>query len=271
MSIMDILGNSTGDLEQMSEGRRYYGIYVGKVTDNKNPDDEHKVKVLIPSLHDNQATFWARVGNMMAGAEMGSCWLPEVDDEVIVGFANGDDQQPIVLGCLWNGQDKMVQSVKTGKDDTELKGPNNQQGGDNNYRFWYTRSGHLLCFSDEDGKEHISLRTKSGAELMMHDEGGSERIELYDQNNEQFLEINVPDKKITLQTDTGEILIKAKTKITLECEDYILDASNTIQVDSGDKSEWNAGGTMKQTSGGTFDLEGGGDLTAEAPNIHLNP
>lgn len=272
MSI-DSLTTSYGSsgLEGMSGSRRYYGIYVGTVTDNKHDDGEYRVRVSVPSLHDNQNTFWARIGTMMGGAEMGAFWLPEVNDEVIVGFANGDDQQPIVLGSLWNGSDKCVQSVKTSPDDTELKAPNSEQGGENNYRFWYTRSGHLLLFSDEEGKEHVSIRTKGGNELILDDTGGSENIKLYDSDNKQFLEIDVPGKKITLQTDTGEMLIKAKTKILVECEDFELQASNSIKLESGADSEWKAGGTMKQESGGTFDLTGGGAMTAEAPTIDLNP
>jgi uncharacterized protein involved in type VI secretion and phage assembly len=241
------------------------------VTDNKHPEDEYRVRVTLPSLHDNQNTFWARISTQMAGAEIGSYWLPEINDEVIVAFANGDDQQPIVIGSLWNGTDTTIQTVKTSTDDNELKIPNNQQSGENNYRLFHSRSGHILVFSDEEGKEHVSLRTKGNHELCLDDSSGAERIQLYDQNNSQWLEINVPEKKITLQTDEGDIHIEAKEKITMKCTDFELEASASIKVSSGDSSEWDAGSSMKQTSGSTFDLEGGGTMTAKAPKIDLNP
>ena len=47
---------------------------------------------------------WRRPARATATA---STWLPQVDDEVLVGFLQGDPQLPYVLGGLWNGQDKI--------------------------------------------------------------------------------------------------------------------------------------------------------------------
>ena len=103
-------------------------------------------------------------------------------------------------------------------------------------------------FSDEDGKEHVSLRTKSGNELVLDDTSGKEKIQLYDKDNKQWMEIDVKEKKITIQTDTGDIYIKAKKKIVMECEDFSLKASKTIKVESGKTTEHKAGSTWKQES-----------------------
>jgi len=271
MSINKLI-NSTGgrDFAESHSHRRYFGVYVGTVTDNKHEQDEYRVRVMVPSLHENQNTFWARVANMMSGTEMGSFWLPEVDDEVLIAFANGDDQQPIVIGNLWNGKDKSIQKVKVTPDDIEYKLPNNQQDGKNNYRMWQTRSGHTFVFSDEDGKERISLRSKSMNELVLDDTSGKEKIQLYDINNTQWLEIDVPGKIITMQTDTGEILIKAKTTITMDCKDLVINASNTIKVESGSDSEWKAGANFKEEAGSQYDMKAGGNMNCKAAKINLN-
>ncbi|MCA9565953.1 MAG: hypothetical protein KC561_20790 [Myxococcales bacterium] len=270
MSISSILKPSRQSFEGAHQNRRYYGLYIGLVTDNNHEGKEHRVRVMIPSLHDNQNTYWARVASF-ASNEYGAVFLPEVDDEVVVAFVSGDDRHPIVLGSLFGPQRPLIPEVTFSPDNVAEKIPNNEQGGANDFRLIRTRAGNHLVFSDRDGEECISLRTKAGAELFMSDKGGEEKIQLYDKDNKQWLDIDVPGKKITLQTDTGEMLIKAKTKITVECEDFILNASKTIKVESGTSSEWKAGSTMKMESSSTFDIKAGGTLTEEAPKIDMNP
>ena len=53
----------------------------------------------------------------MAGPARGLYVLPEVDDEVLVGFEHGRPDAPFVLGALWNGKDKPPESNGDGKND----------------------------------------------------------------------------------------------------------------------------------------------------------
>ena len=41
----------------------------------------------------------------MSGDNRGSFFMPEVDDEVLIGFDKGDTRTPYVVGFLWNGVD----------------------------------------------------------------------------------------------------------------------------------------------------------------------
>jgi uncharacterized protein involved in type VI secretion and phage assembly len=54
---------------------------------------------------DKGAEAWARVSLPLGGNATGFWTLPEVGDEVLVGFEHGDLQRPVVLGSLWNGSD----------------------------------------------------------------------------------------------------------------------------------------------------------------------
>jgi uncharacterized protein involved in type VI secretion and phage assembly len=85
---------------------RIYGVVIGVVTNNEDPDKLGRVKVQYPWLSDKVESNWARVVTPMAGNERGFFALPEVDDEVLIAFAHGDVRFPYVLGSLWNGKDK---------------------------------------------------------------------------------------------------------------------------------------------------------------------
>lgn len=266
------LGGSSHNTEGKLAPERLFGVHIGIVTNNKHPDGEYMVKVRLPYFFDAEKdeSWWCRVGSSMAGKNRGMYMLPEVDDEVLVSFLNGDPNQPIVIGSLWNGEDVFPKTVKATPDNREYNIANVDQGGENNYRFFQSREGHTLMFSDEAGKLRISLRTPGSNELVLDDSAGGEKIQLYDKDNKQWLEIDVPGQKITLQTDTGDILIKAQKTITLDCKDLVVKASKSIKVESGTSTDFKAGSSWKQESASSMNLKAGGPLTQKAPLINLN-
>ena len=87
---------------------RFYGVVVGIVTNNQDPDNMHRVKVRFPWLNQDHESNWARVATSMAGNGRGAYFLPEVDDEVLVAFEHGLIDQPYVIGSLWNGKDQSL-------------------------------------------------------------------------------------------------------------------------------------------------------------------
>jgi uncharacterized protein involved in type VI secretion and phage assembly len=62
--------------------------------------------VKYPSLSDSEESAWARVATPSAGNARGLLMLPQVNEEVIVGFEAGDTRRPIVVGSVFNGRDK---------------------------------------------------------------------------------------------------------------------------------------------------------------------
>ena len=75
------------------------------MTNNTDPDKQARVRVKYPSLSDTEESWWAPVAVPQAGKERGLLMLPQVGDEVIVGFEHGDARRPIVLGSVFNGKD----------------------------------------------------------------------------------------------------------------------------------------------------------------------
>jgi phage protein D/phage baseplate assembly protein gpV len=81
-------------------------LVVGVVTNNNDPDQMGRVRVKYPSLSDTEESAWARIATPSAGNARGLLMLPQVEEEVIVGFEHGDTRRPIVVGSLFNGRDK---------------------------------------------------------------------------------------------------------------------------------------------------------------------
>jgi uncharacterized protein involved in type VI secretion and phage assembly len=80
-----------------------------KVVDTNDPDGLGRIRVAFPVMPEPSAsgmrfrTEWARL-LLPAGGPAGTSFLPEVDDEVLVGFEQGDTARPVILGRLWDGR-----------------------------------------------------------------------------------------------------------------------------------------------------------------------
>jgi phage protein D len=78
-------------------------VVMGLVTNNNDPENTGRVRVKYPALGDQTEGWWAPVVAPNAGASRGLLMLPQVGDEVVIGFEHDDVQHPYVLGSIWNG------------------------------------------------------------------------------------------------------------------------------------------------------------------------
>jgi hypothetical protein len=104
-----VSGRSDRSLLGLSSGRAsgerntpFTGLVCGVVSNLKDPMRKGRVKVTLPWLAPDYESDWARVVHVSAGPKSGIQFLPEVGDEVLVGFEFGDARRPYVLGALIN-------------------------------------------------------------------------------------------------------------------------------------------------------------------------
>ena len=187
---------------------RIYGVVVGLVTNNQDPDGLGRVKLKFPWLSDEDESHWARVAAPMAGNDRGVYFLPEVDDEVLVAFEHGDPRFPYVVGALWNGKD-----VPPAKNDD----------GKNNVRVIKSRSGHVIRLTDEDGKE---------------------KIEIVDKSEKNSLVIDTAKNTITITSDKDIVFSASKGAIKLDAKTIEIKSSAETKVESGSGLDVKASGTM---------------------------
>jgi type VI secretion system secreted protein VgrG len=74
------------------------------VTDNNDPEGMSRIRVAFPwHRGTNEVSPWLRVTTPYAGSGKGFHVLPEIGEEVIVGFENGNAEKPFVLGAMFHG------------------------------------------------------------------------------------------------------------------------------------------------------------------------
>jgi uncharacterized protein involved in type VI secretion and phage assembly len=88
-----------------------FAIAPGVVTNNLDVMSEGRVQVRIPSVPAMEP--WARVPAVGGGSGRGFIWIPQIDDEVLVAFAQNDPSAAYVLGGLWSTSDRPPLTVPT--------------------------------------------------------------------------------------------------------------------------------------------------------------
>lgn len=249
MSIYDLLTNGDSNQSNIS-----YGVTIGIVTNNKDPEKLGRVKVrLISRDSDKYETDWIRISTLMSGKEMGTFFLPEVNDEVLVAFNGGDPHKPYVIGSLWNGKEKP---------------PETNEDGKNNLRKIKTRSGSELIFDDSEGKEKIEIHTPKESKLYFDDE--KDKITISDKDSKNIVEINIK---------SGKIEIKAEKKITVNTGNTNIEmdgSANSIKIESGtslkiksQKIDINAAAAMN-INAATLNVKADAALTLKGAIVKIN-
>jgi phage baseplate assembly protein gpV len=165
-----------------TESSRVYESVIGVVTDNKDPSKLGRVKVKIPILSDDDATYWLPIVMLGAGKNRGWFFIPEPEDEVLVMFEHGDMNRGVVVGSLWNGKDKP---------------PDNNMDGSNDRRVIKSRQ-----------KSRVMLDDGPSPCIILEDGTGKGRITIDTKNNKIIIEAIEGD--VCFQSPQGEMKIVAK-------------------------------------------------------------
>lgn len=188
-------------------------LLVGIVTNNKDPKKWGRVRVKFPTLTEDHESDWARVVAIGAGNNRGFDCLPEVNDEVLVGFEHGDIHRPFVIGGMWNGKDAPPTNVNDSIMDGKVR-----------LRTIKTRTGHTFQFVEEDkdpSKKGIYLNSVYGHKLYLND--SDKKIELKTNGNHEILADDI-NKKIQIKTAGGHI-------VTLDDQSRKITMSGTSEIE----------------------------------------
>jgi uncharacterized protein involved in type VI secretion and phage assembly len=169
------------------------GLVIGLVTNIQDPESLGRVRVQFPTLGDSIEGIWARVALPGAGPDAGLSFMPQIDDEVVVGFEHGDTRRPVVLGSLHNSVDKPHANMR------------GQQDG-----------GSLVIYGRQDAEidlqKQLVIHAKDAMTVKI--DGGSNGQGDYKQENAGAFELKAGT---TMKIEsTGELTIKSSAGITLD-------------------------------------------------------
>lgn len=180
-----------------------------KVVDNKDEQKLGRIRVQFPwqeMQSQDMKTPWLRMAVPYAGKEKGHLFVPEIDEEVMVGFEMDNAERPYIIGALYNGGE--------GKPDEKWASSESEDGTTNNIKAIRSRNGHTILYNDK---------------------GDAGLLEIYDnKNNTYHITLSADDKKITIYS-AGDIEINADGSISMTAKKDVsikADSDVSIKADS---------------------------------------
>ena len=245
-----VTGRAERSLYGLSSGgggsRGGQGPVVAQVSDANDPTQQARVKLTFPWLSDTYVSDWARTVQPGAGKDRGAMVLPEVGDEVLVIFEQGDIRRPYVLGGLYNG----IDTPNTGG--TKLI---DGSSGAINRRSMVSRRGHRIDLIDEDGRtEGITLST-TGDKLQLKMDSVDTKITLHS------------DGKVLIEGKGGIVIDAASSKLELKGSEVSIAATSGVKIDGGSGAvDLGTSGPLT-LKGTTASLEGQGQAQVKASGV----
>ena len=177
------------------------------VVDNKDEQKLGRIRVQFPwqkVQDDKMMSPWLRIAVPYGGNIKGHLFIPEIGEEVMVGFEMDNAERPYIIGALYNGG--------KGKPDEEWAASKEDKGTSNNIKAIRTRNGHTILFNDR---------------------GDAGLIEIYDNKNNTFhITLSADDKKITIYS-AGDIEINADGSISMTAKDNVnIKANSNVSVNA---------------------------------------
>jgi len=252
---------------------------LAEVTQNDDPQGQGRVQVQFMTVNDMRSEIWLRVMTPNAGGlvksyngadndpgivekNRGIVFIPEVGDQVMIGFEHGDPNRPYVMGSMFHGG-------------------NAAGGGDKNYtKSITTRSGSTLTFKDVEDEQKYTIilqyNDQNSFLLSVEKDKGTMKLE-----TTQDIFLKAPD---LIQLEAKQIimmgeLIQMKASDAIECV-----ADQTVHLESADKMEI-MGKTIAEESEDKFtqtgkeiaikadskmSIDGGSKLDVKAGDIKMN-
>lgn len=244
---------------------------VATVSDNNDPKGLGRVQVQFYWQRSlGLTTNWLRVQTPDAGSSdkvssnRGWVTIPEVGDQVMIGFEHGDPHRPFVMGSLFHGK--------------------NGKGGDteNHLKSISTRSGHHIIFNDdEQGDWSITIKDQGGNVIHLDTKGKNiefsapEKIKIsakdivIEVQNEMYLssgkktQQRVGEDFSHFVAGNSQMDIKGNMLLSIE-EKLKAETIGNIEVRCRGEIRQEASDDIQIVSGGKTDISSQSDLTIES-------
>lgn len=227
------------------------GIFNGTVKKiDSDPDSQYRILVTIPLFDTNGEGIWARLSNFYSTNGAGVFFLPEVGDEVIIGFLNEDPRYPVILGSLYSSSKLKPYEGLT---------PNEK----NSIKAIVSKSKIAIEFDDENVVWTLSTPNKNT--IIVSDK--DKEITIKDQNDNSII---MSSSGITIKS-AKDINIEATQNVSIKGNQGINIASSGgdvaikgINIEETAQSQYTAKGNLNA------EVQGGAQLVLKGAMVMIN-
>ena len=212
-------------------------------------DEFGRIRVIFHYDSKYPTSCYIRFANFSAGDGWGSQFIPRVNTEVIVNFLNGDPDRPVVIGSLYNGNNKIPKNVPQNKTQSYIK-TQSMPGGSDNF--------NLLLFEDKGGDELVHMQAEKNHLLHVKNDSDNniDHDERTNVGNDRTENVG-HDETITIGNNrTEKVVVDEKISIG---NDRTEDVGNNEKIDIGNNRKETVGHNESVRIGKNQSLKVGND------------
>ncbi len=240
--------NEISNKGDMTSTPPVHGLQTGIVKKvNDDPNNEFRVQVQLPILGDDSEPVWARLATFYTGNSFGAYFMPELEDEVILGFMDDNPSFPVILGSVFSSS---IPAPETPDENNTIK-------------TLITQSKLQLKFDDEN--KVITTLTPGGNTMVFSDQ--DKQITVTDQNNNKIEMtsdgITITDKSSNkIEMSSSGITVESQSNMTLKAAQQVEIKGSMITV-SGDQMT-----TVKGSS--SCEVSSSGQVSVKGSMVMIN-
>ena len=268
-------------------------MVVGPSGEEIYTDEYGRVKVKFHwdrySKADENSSCWIRVAQVWAGKNWGAMYIPRIGQEVIIEFLEGDPDQPIITGRVYNDQAKPPYVPKTNPTISTLKSNSSKGGGGFNE----------IRFEDKKGDEQIFIHAEKNLDVRVkndlfetvvnnrHLHVEKDKIEYVENNRNELVDadhkeeigkdrhLNVKGKEakeitgsmsLTVKGDVIEVFKSNHSEQTTQ--DYYLKAQNVV-IEGLQNITLSVGGSYIAIEPAGIEIKTSGQLKIEGATVDV--
>jgi len=232
-------------------------IVTGPAGEEIHCDEFGRVKVRFlwdrAGSSDDTSSCWVRVSQGFAGNWGGVWMLPRIGDEVLVAFVSGDPDRPIIIGSVFNSEQKPIYALPANKTQSGIKTRSSKGGGASNF--------NELRFEDKKGSEEIHLQAEKNLTLLVK----NDRTETVKRHRTETVDGKHTE---TVKLDRSAIITQGNESLLVKM------GNMDTKVDMGNQSTLvKLGNISTKASLGKIEMEAlqSITLTCGASKIHMTP
>ncbi len=212
------------------------------------------------------ASCWVRVAQGWAGGGYGSIAIPRIGSETIVSFLEGDPDQPLITGRVYNAVNTPPYPLPQHKTRTTLRTQSHKAKGFNELRF-----------EDEAGKEQIWLHAQKDLDLLtLNDRSEEIRHDSFLRvNNDRISEIDNDDHHTVhgnrFDHTKGQQHFNVQGSLHIKAgQAWLSESGRELHIKAGHKVVLEASNELTLNAGGSFIKLDGGGITLVGPKVRVN-
>ena len=228
-------------------------LVTGPAGEELHVDQHGRIKVQFhwdrQGQYDDHSSCWVRVAQAWAGNGYGTMFIPRVGMEVVVDFLEGDPDQPLVTGCVYNGINKPPYDLPAHATRSTIKTLSSKGGGGTNE----------LRFEDKKGSEEVFLQAQKALNVQVkanehHQVGGS-------------LDLKVGDYRKTTIEANDHLHVKGDQGIAVQGQMTVAVVDGPLEFQSGSEAKLLSKAKMEVASKQEIAIHGGTQLVMEANGL----